>query len=198
MASFIKKEINNMNKIAIIVGALLTSFSVYADHLSIDDSNNWEFVDNKPALENSAGLQGFLDGAKYQKSLKKMLKGNDVVMQPKPNVLENQEAQIKMVEDFNNLLKRAKTKRSDAQLKIGDLLYVGNELACHEQEAVRWWKRACSNREPKACFRLGKYYFAANKKKSAHYFKMAGDYGHAESQMMVYISKKKENNVLIN
>lgn len=204
MASFgIKGVKNNMNKIAVLIGTLLTSFSVYADHLSIDDSNKWAIVDKKEVLtaltrgdiaqQDKEDKKVLENSAKSTKKLN-LIESSDIVMERtvKPNVLENKEPQINMVEDFNKLLKQAKTKRSDAQLKIGDLLYFGNELACYEQEAIRWWKQACDKLEAKACFRLGKYYFATNKKKSAHYFKMASNLGHAESQMMVYISKNKE------
>ena len=63
-----------------------------------------------------------------------------------PNVLGMHESKIDVLTilqqddfDFNELVVKAKRRDIDAQIKLADILYHGNDLIRDEQRAIQWW-----------------------------------------------------------
>ena len=122
-----------------------------------------------------------------------------------PNVLGIYESQVDilgMQQDEHNFKKLVEKASGhvlvEPKVKLGDILYYGNDLIRDEELAVYYWKEASSGSTfqkqwvAKANFRLGKYYFNTDRKQSELHLRKASRLGHNEAAMMLFIIKKQK------
>lgn len=120
----------------------------------------------------------------------------------RPNVLGIGEKRPAIPKDFGRLYELVENQRiARDQFQLGDAIYfhgvkyLGSYLS--QQEAVSYWQEACDECNDveswicdpsyvsKACFRLGKYYYKKDLKKSEEYFRQSAELGHSESKMIL-------------
>ena len=120
----------------------------------------------------------------------------------RPNVLGIGEKKPAIPESFGRLYELVENQRmSRDQFQLGDAIYFHgvNYLGSYfsRKEAVSYWQYACEECEDvgsyrcerayvsKACFRLGKYYYKQDLKKSEEYFRQSAELGNSESKMIL-------------